>query len=768
MEGLLSGISSVLTWLVDTTLYISILICLILLLKAIMRRRLPAWWHYGLWLLLVARMLMPWVPESRLSMFNYVPLIAELNTYMPTLMELDLNLPPLTELNFTEGIPESSQKYETDSLFWQDLTLDRVLLPFWFAGMIVIGVAVVLKNLSFWLIIKRVPLITDQKILGLLEICKSRLKIQTVVDVIMTDKIKGPALFGYLRPRLLLPKGILEKLNEDQLRYVFLHELGHLKRHDIAISWLTTVLQTIHWFNPLVWYAFYQMRVDQESACDAYVLSRIKPNQSTGYANTIVGLLESFYQNRQLPALVGILENKSQIRRRLIMIAQNKKYSRKLTFLAVSLLISICFIFFTSAQGLSIEGKSKTEGRSQLSPTMQPVLDIAASPETGKAQQAEREKVPKLPTEALKALYEAQTLMDEEKWDEAIARLDAYLATRPPDVPAAVHIAIGNCWYYKENYEETRKAFEKAYEIDPSDVKVLANYANITYQTERFVEAAGLWEELYGMQDPPKSKTLYQAAAAYYQGEDLRNSKSVMERLLRLPGTPPERQWYQLIIDLCFQLEDMGEAEGYILDFLRLNPVQATYWKMLSQIQLDKNDLLSGARSLEMALSIQPPNNKNGWRILAELYRSAGEIEKAAHYFEKAGVTKEEDARFLPEGKSLSREEPFSLSEVDIAPQITRRVLPIYPYDASLKGLKGWVMIDCVVGTDGLATDIKAVEADPEDILEIFGPPCVEAVRKYVFSPGKIAGEPVPTRVKFRIIFELGEESDEKPNEVTP
>ena len=102
MEVLSSGISSVLTWLIHTTLYISILIFLILLLKAITRRRLPAWWHYGLWLLLVARMLMPWVPESRLSMFNYVPVIAELNSYMPTLMELDLNLPPLTDLNFTE------------------------------------------------------------------------------------------------------------------------------------------------------------------------------------------------------------------------------------------------------------------------------------------------------------------------------------------------------------------------------------------------------------------------------------------------------------------------------------------------------------------------------------------------------------------------------------------------------------------------------------------------------------------------------------------
>ena len=110
----------------------------------------------------------------------------------------------------------------------------------------------------------------------------------------------------------------------------------------------------------------------------------------------------------------------------------------------------------------------------------------------------------------------------------------------------------------------------------------------------------------------------------------------------------------------------------------------------------------------------------------------------------------------------------YDLSQIDEKPSIIRQILPIYPYDANLKGLKGWVMMRCVVGTDGLATEIEAIEADPEDVLEIFGPPCVESVRQYKFSPGKIAGEPVPTRVKFRIIFDLGEESDEKPDEVTP
>ena len=97
----------------------------------------------------------------------------------------------------------------------------------------------------------------------------------------------------------------------------------------------------------------------------------------------------------------------------------------------------------------------------------------------------------------------------------------------------------------------------------------------------------------------------------------------------------------------------------------------------------------------------------------------------------------------------------FDLSQVDKPPRYLRKVDPIYPFSAKRQGLKGWVMIKCLVGKDGLATKIRAVDAEPKDVLDVFGPACVAAVKKYRFTPGEIGGEPVPTKVAFRIIFEL-------------
>ena len=325
MGDLATGLPAIFIWLLDYTVDISILVCLIFIIRHVTQRRLPAWWNYSLWLILLIRMFIFAGLDRIPDLFNFAPVLE--NGKIFELSAITVNALPNTSI-------------------W-NFHIDRILMLLWLGGAIILGVYILFKNLRFWIIIKSKPLLTDQKILSLLEECKSRMKIHTVMGLIVTDKIKSPALFGYIRPRLLLPEGTLEKLNDLELTYVFMHELGHLKRHDIGISWLLSFMQIIHWFNPLVWIAFHHMRIDQESACDESVLEKIKYEQSTEYAGTIIGFLEKFCQNRQLPALAGVMESKSQMKRRITMIANFKKFSRKTTAVAFALLITVCLVSLT-------------------------------------------------------------------------------------------------------------------------------------------------------------------------------------------------------------------------------------------------------------------------------------------------------------------------------------------------------------------------------------------------------------------------------------
>jgi len=73
MESLSMRLIPVFDWLLRTTLQAALLFCLIMLIKLIVRGRLPIRWHYCLWLLLLIRMATPWLPESKISVFNWVP-----------------------------------------------------------------------------------------------------------------------------------------------------------------------------------------------------------------------------------------------------------------------------------------------------------------------------------------------------------------------------------------------------------------------------------------------------------------------------------------------------------------------------------------------------------------------------------------------------------------------------------------------------------------------------------------------------------------------
>jgi len=98
--------------------------------------------------------------------------------------------------------------------------------------------------------IRRHRFVTDHNTLALLEDCKQETRIHAYLAVVETERVTSPALFGIIRPRLLLPAGTLAELGPEQLRHVFLHELAHLQRHDIAVNWVMTLLQALHWFNP--------------------------------------------------------------------------------------------------------------------------------------------------------------------------------------------------------------------------------------------------------------------------------------------------------------------------------------------------------------------------------------------------------------------------------------------------------------------------------------------------------------------------------------
>jgi len=265
MEALNISLLRFFDWLLWTTIQGSILIVLILLIQKILRRRLPVHWHYLLWLLLLVRLAIPWLPESRMSVFNLVPRSVQQGKLIES----------YTQSHDARGMDFyfDAQAAETEQAEAVTIKFVRALPALWFAGTVFIAIYVCIRSINLWRTVKRERPITDQNILDLLEDCKMQMRVETIVAVVVSDKVKSPALFGFIRPRLLLPQGMLETYGLEELRYVFIHELAHLKQRDIYLGWLLALLHVAHWFNPLMWFAFSRIRADREIACDRLAIS---------------------------------------------------------------------------------------------------------------------------------------------------------------------------------------------------------------------------------------------------------------------------------------------------------------------------------------------------------------------------------------------------------------------------------------------------------------------------------------------------------------
>lgn len=344
----------------------AVLAGVVLLLQWLFGNRLSFGWRYSLWLIVVVRLALPLTPASRWSIFN-APVFEPLGFSTPTLLsDVGLSTPPVTKPSAaapSKGFPASpepqlraSQAVPTSFPTSQDSGLNAaaetilVWIPtLWILGVLFQVARICSQNVRFANRAKDRIAVMEPKLLGLLEECKGMMKIRLHITLFETPSVRSPALYGLFRPRLLLPQNLIESFSQHELRHVLLHELAHVKRSDMVINWLMTVLQTLHWFNPFVWLAFSRMRADRESACDALALTCANEADTRSYGATIIKLLEGFSRPATSPSLMGILEEKNRVQRRIRTIAHFRKPSRRSAW-AVLLLVGFGLVGLTDAR----------------------------------------------------------------------------------------------------------------------------------------------------------------------------------------------------------------------------------------------------------------------------------------------------------------------------------------------------------------------------------------------------------------------------------
>ena len=130
--------------------------------------------------------------------------------------------------------------------------------------------------------------VQDERCLRQFHDCKHQLGIKKNIALYQSPAMTTPFIYGLWKPKIVIPNMFF---NDKQLRYIFLHELSHYKRNDLWIKPVLMLIQSLHWFNPLI-YVFRNRIEDQgEYAIDERLTQSISPEEREGYGRLILEVM---------------------------------------------------------------------------------------------------------------------------------------------------------------------------------------------------------------------------------------------------------------------------------------------------------------------------------------------------------------------------------------------------------------------------------------------------------------------------------------------
>lgn len=327
----MNTLHTIFDWLIAASLRASALTLLVFVIQWVLQRHISPRWRYSLWLPVLIVLLAPVLPESRWSIesvFQAEPQPVKVHSVPVDADAVPVSLPPVSR-------PVVSAPAPVD---WR-----QIQLMTWALGsslLLLIGGVSFLRTLFRF---RQSRESVGDDLLSQLDAIAREVGLRSSPQVLVAAAIQSPAVTGLLRPTLLLPAGFERDFTAEEARLILQHELTHLKRHDLPLNTLLCVLMALHWFNPLLWLAFFKARADREAACDAQVLENATPQRRSAYGHALLKIESAFAPLRLSLGFIGILQRHASLRARIRSIASPAR-TRPLTGMLVMLCMA-CMTF---------------------------------------------------------------------------------------------------------------------------------------------------------------------------------------------------------------------------------------------------------------------------------------------------------------------------------------------------------------------------------------------------------------------------------------
>lgn len=287
------GLEKLFILILNMSLTGSVVIAAVLFARLLFRRA-PRICSYGLWAVVLFRLLCPVsfsLPFSLLGALQNEPAVEGRMEYIAQDIgfqekpEVTLPVPGLSG-TLNDHLPPENREASVNPM----QILIAVSAYVWLLGAVSMGVY---GGLSLWRFQRRL-----------------RGAVQEYDNIYRLRGKGSPFVFGLFKPRIYLP----ERLSKEEEQFILLHEQIHIRRGDAVFRLLACLALALHWFNPLVWAAFFLSGRDMEMSCDEAVIGRLGGKVKKEYSASLLQAASGERIAKGIPLAFGESDTESRIK----------------------------------------------------------------------------------------------------------------------------------------------------------------------------------------------------------------------------------------------------------------------------------------------------------------------------------------------------------------------------------------------------------------------------------------------------------------------
>ena len=182
---------------------------------------------------------------------------------------------------------------------WINPFILKILVMFWLAGVILLGFRFLIQWLGMRSLANKGVSPFEEEQLMIFNNLKNKIGIKKNITFLQSIRVTSPITFGYFKPIILLPLGMINGFPPAQVEAIILHELAHIRRNDFLINVIQTWLEILFFYHPFVWVVSKKIRTIREELCDDEVIRALSGSMSMDKVNQSKSITEEVVKTDQ-------------------------------------------------------------------------------------------------------------------------------------------------------------------------------------------------------------------------------------------------------------------------------------------------------------------------------------------------------------------------------------------------------------------------------------------------------------------------------------